>query len=341
MAQLPSQTGPVTRPRNTRRRLLALALAGALGVLAACGGGGGGGGGEEAEGPVTLNVGVIPIVDVAPLYLGMKKGFFKEENLTIKPQTFAGGAEILPAVQSGDLQIGFSNTTSMLIAASKGLPVQIIAQGVQEGATESEAWTRIYVRGDSDIRSPKDLEGKTIGINTLQNINDVMTKAALEKHGVDVSTLKFAEVPFPEAVQTLQQGDVDAVAVVEPFGTLAEESGARDIIPSIYTVEPSLTVATYFTTEQYIAQNEDVVERFVRAMNKSLEYAANNPDEVRDTLGSYTEIPDELIDKVLLGQWSTDLNQPSIELMGQLSKKYGLIEEEPNVDELIWTPGGS
>jgi len=164
-----------TRPRNVRR-LLAVALAAALGLLTACGGGGGGAAPDE---PVTLRVGVIPIADVAPLYLGMKMGFFDQEKLTIEPQQFAGGAEILPAVQSGDLQIGFSNTTSTLIAASKGLPVRIIAQGVQEGATEPESWTHLFVRPDSGIQAPKDLEGKTIAINTLQNINDVMTKAAL------------------------------------------------------------------------------------------------------------------------------------------------------------------
>jgi NitT/TauT family transport system substrate-binding protein len=338
MTQVPSLVGRWTRSRNARR-LLAVALAAALGLLAACGGSGGQG--TAADEPVTLKVGVIPIADVAPLYLGMKMGFFEQEKLTIEPQQFAGGAEILPAVQSGDLQIGFSNTTSMLIAASKGLSVRIIAQGVQEGATEPESWTHLFVRADSGIQAPKDLEGKTIAINTLQNINDVMTKAALEKQGVDVSTLQFTEVPFPEMNQALEGGDVDAIVVVEPFRTIAEQSGKRDIMPTIYNVDPSLTVATYFAMQPYIEQNQAVVERFVRAMNNSLTYAADHPDDVRATLGSYTKIPADLIGEVRLPQWGTDLNQPSIELMGRLSKQYALIEEEPNVAELIWQPGAS
>lgn len=338
MAQVPSQVGRSTRPPKARR-FLAVAVAAALGLLTACGGSGGGGTADNE--PVTLKVGVIPIADVAPLYLGMKMGFFEQEKLTIEPQQFAGGAEILPAVQSGDLQIGFSNTTSMLIAASKGLPVRIVAQGVQEGATEPESWTHLFVRSDSDIQSPKDLAGKTIAINTLQNINDVLTKAALEKQGVDVSTLQFAEVPFPEMNQALEGGDVDAIVVVEPFRTIAEKNGLRDIMPTIYDVDPGLTVATYFAMEPYIQQNQDAVERFVRAMNKSLTYAADHPDDVRATLGSYTKIPADLIGQVRLPHWGTDLNQPSIELMGRLSKQYGLIEEEPNLADLIWQPGAS
>jgi len=111
-------------------------------VVAACGDDDSGGG--EGE-PATLRVGVIPIADVAPLYLGMKKGFFKQEQLTIKPQLAEGGAAITPAVLSGDFQIGFSNTLSLLIAASKDLPVEIISQGVLAGKTEEQALQSAFV----------------------------------------------------------------------------------------------------------------------------------------------------------------------------------------------------
>ncbi|PXY22309.1 ABC transporter substrate-binding protein [Prauserella muralis] len=327
--------------RRGGRTLLALAATTLLAAAAACGGGGGDGGDDGGSGPTTVRVGVIPIADVAPLYLGREQGFFADEGLRVEPQEFAGGAEILPAVQSGDLQFGFSNTTSLLIAGSRGLPVRMIAQGVQEAATEDDSWSHIWVRADSDIREPKDLEGKRISLNTLRNITEVTAKASLEKHGVDIARLDFVEVPFPDANAALEQGQVDAIYVVEPFDTVARQSGARSIVAPLYETEASLTVATYFTTQQYLDANTDVVERFTRAMNKSLEYAASNPDEVRTTLGNYTKIPQELLGEVRLGQWSTDLNRPSIELMSDLSQKYGLLEEKPNLDELIWTPGGS
>ena len=115
-------------------KIAAVVLIAAVTVLAACGGDSGGGG--QAGKPATLKVGVIPIADVAPLYLGRKKGFFKKEKLTIDPQLAEGGAAITPAVVSGDFQIGFSNTISLLIASSKNLPVEIITQG--EGRTRPQ-----------------------------------------------------------------------------------------------------------------------------------------------------------------------------------------------------------
>ncbi len=70
-------------------------------------------------------------------------------------------------------------------------------------------------------------------------------------------------------------------------------------------------------------------------MNKSLEYAQGHPDEVRDVLLDYTQIPPEAAKAINLPVWRADLNRPTIEQLSDLSLKYGLIESEPNLDELI------
>jgi NitT/TauT family transport system substrate-binding protein len=294
----------------------------------------GGGGGGEGQ-PTTLNVGVIPIADVAPLYLGIDKGFFEEEQLTIKPQLAEGGAAITPAVVSGDFQIGFSNTISLLIAASQDLPVEIISQGVLAGKTEEQAWADLLVLKDGPIKQPKDLEGKTIAVNTLKNICEVTIKASLEKEDVAVDTLEFTEVPFPDMNAALEAGRVDGACVVEPFVSQGKAGAARGIDPFYVRTAPDLTVATYFTSTQYAEENADVVDRFVRAINKSLTYAQSHPEEVRQVLLDYTEIPPEAAEAIKLPIWRPDLNEPTIELLSELSVKYGLIEEQPDLEELI------
>jgi NitT/TauT family transport system substrate-binding protein len=328
--------GPGTR--WLRRRSVAAVMA-CIGLLAACGGDGNGGDGDGGRGgaqePVTLTVGLIPIADVAPLYLGMNQGFFEEENLTIETQFAEGGAAIVPSVISGDYQIGFSNTTSLIIAATQNVPVQIVSQGVLGGATDDESWDAVMVAEDSPIRSPQDLEGKRIAVNTLQNIGPVTINTALDEEGVDYTTVEYVEVPFPEMIPALSSGDVDAVFVVEPFVTQGEAEGARTILLPYVQTTPSLTVATYFASRQYIEENGDVVDRFVRAMNKSLEYAQENPDEAREVVLEYTEIPPEAAEAMTLPQWNSDLNLPTIEMMAELTEQYGFIDEQPDIGELI------
>jgi NitT/TauT family transport system substrate-binding protein len=294
-----------------------------------------GGSTEQQAEAVTLKVGVIPIADVAPLYLGIKKGFFEEENLTIEPQLAEGGAAIIPSVMSGDYQIGFSNAVSLLIAASKDLPVQIISQGVLGGTNEDDAWDAVVVPKGSDVKSIEDLAGKTIAVNTLNNIGPVTINSALEKAGVDYESVKYVEVPFPEMGAALEAKRVDAAFTVEPAYSGAVGAGGTAIFSSYVQTAPNLTVATYFASKQYIAENGEVVERFQRAIEKSLDYAAQNEAEVRAVVGEYTEIPAEVTDKIHLPTWKSDLNEPTIQTLSDLSLKYGFIEEQPSLDELI------
>jgi NitT/TauT family transport system substrate-binding protein len=311
----------------------------AFAALGACGGGGGGGGGSGGGGgadkPTTLKVGVIPIADVAPLYVGIKQGFFKQEKLTIKPQLAEGGATITAQVVSGDLQVGFSNTTSLIIAASKKLPVQIVAQGVQGAPSEDKAWDAVLSKKGSPITNPKALEGKTVSVNNLNNVGPLTINNAMEKAGADFRKIKYVEVPFPDANGALDTGRLDAAWVVEPFVSQGTAQGAREVLHPFEQTAPNYTVATYFTTKQYSAQNRDVIDRFVRAINKSLTYSQSHPEAVRAVVPTYTKIPKAVAAKMRLPQWGSDLNEPTIEQTADLARKYGYIEEKPDLNDLI------
>jgi NitT/TauT family transport system substrate-binding protein len=315
------------------RRLLCLAATLAAG-LAGCGGDDGGGG--SGGGPATLKVGVLPIADVAPLYLGDAKGFFQDEQLTIEPQVMQGGAEVTAAVVSGDADLGFAATEPLIVAKSKGVPVEIVSQGNQAAATEAEAWDGLMVK-DPGIEEPADLEGKTIAVNALKSMPELCARSLLEREGVDVSKVDFVEVPFPEMTAALDAGRIDATTSVEPFVSEAKASGARSLGSYLTGLEPKLTVGTYFGATQYLEANQDVVERFARAMNKSLTYAQAHPDEARKAVTGYTEIPAKVASAMKLSFWSTDLNQPSIELIADEAERFDFVEEKPNVDDLIWS----
>ena len=328
-----------------RRRALVGALVAAVALvgIAACGGGdngGGGGGGANASKPTTLKVGVIPIADVAPLYVGIKQGFFKQEKLDIKPQLAEGGATITAQTVSGDLQIGFSNTTSLIIASSKGLPVQIVAQGVQGAESEDDAWDAVLAKKGSPIKEPKDLEGQTVSVNNLNNVGPLTINNAMEKAGADYQRVNYVEVPFPDANGALDTGRIDAAFVVEPFVSQGRGQGANEVTHSFEDTAPNYAVATYFVTKQYAAQNKDVLDRFVRAINKSLDYAQSHPDLVRQVVPTYTKIPKDVAAKMHLPQWSADLNRPSIQQTADLALKYGFIKQKPDLNDMIRQPSG-
>ncbi len=323
------------------KKIRAAVAAAALLMVTACGGGsdsgsesGSTGGGDSGElTPVT--VGVIPITDVAPIYLGVQEGFFEEEGLELTLTPAQGGAAIVPAVVSGDMDFGFSNVTSMIIARSQGLPIQIVANGNSSTGDRDEDFAGVMVAGDSDIQEITDLEGKSIAVNTLNNISDNTIRAGVGESGGDPSTIDYVEMPFPDMRAALDSGNVDAIAAVEPFVTLAEEDGARMVLSNYaYPVE-DLTVAVYFSSESMLQENPEVVDSFQAAMQRSLEFAEANPDAVRAILPEYTELDQGLIEQLTLPQYPAEINRDSVRELAELAVENGMIEEVPDLDDLL------
>ena len=321
------------RPRRLHALLAALASAALL--VAGCGGDDKGGGGGEGE-QTKVKVGVLPISNVAPLYLGMDKGFFKEEKLEIEPAPAQSGNEIVTAMVSGDLQFAFLGYVPATSARAQGLPLKLIANADNGAKTADKEWTQLMVANDSPIRDVKQLEGKTIAVNALKGVGEVVIKAALEKRGVEPDSIKLLEVPFPEMPAALERERVDVIWAPEPFLTSVLAKDGREIEAPLTTLGELYPNGTYATTEQYLGENADVVERFAKAMNKSSDYATENPEEARATIPEFTKIPPEVAQKIRLPQWPTEIDRDQLQELIDYAVEYKVIEKAPPLEELIW-----
>jgi NitT/TauT family transport system substrate-binding protein len=318
------------------RAAAALALVVPL-VLSACGGSDDTSTGSDGTTKVT--VGVIPIVDVAPLYLGVKQGFFKAEGLDLDLQTAQGGAAIVPAVMSGQYQFGFSNATSLLLGASKGLDLEVVAAGNATTGVEGKDFGAVIVKGDSTIKSAADLAGKKVAVNTLNNINTTTVNEAVRQAGGDPSGIQYVELPFPDIVSAVAKGDVDAGQVVEPFLTQALEAGDRQVSSNYAATDPSLMIGLYFTSGTYADKNAATVKSFTAAMDKSLDYADSHPDEARQIVSTYTDIDAATLAKITLPKWPTAIPTDAVQKLADLAVTDGLIEKAPDLSALL--PSGS
>ncbi|MET3720985.1 MULTISPECIES: ABC transporter substrate-binding protein [unclassified Arthrobacter] len=218
-------------------------------------------------------MGVIPIVDCAPIYLGNNQGFFKDEGLQLDIQTATGGAAIVPGVVSGSFDFAFSNLISVMVAKDKGLDLKFVANGASSTGERGKDVGGIVVPASSSINSAKDLAGKTVSVNNLSNIGDTTIKSAIEKDGGDPSNVKFVEVAFPDAPAALANKQVDAAWILEPFASKAVAEGGTVVSWNFVERSPELDIAGYFTKSDTIKNKADLTAKFTRAMNKSLEYA--------------------------------------------------------------------
>lgn len=306
-------------------------------AVAGCGGGddsSSGDGGGEAGGVTTIKVSTIPTAAAAPLFVGIERGFFKE-NLRVETQFAEGGAAIIPAVQSGGAQFGFGNTVSLFLAREKGLKLPMVAAGQVAPEDEADDETAVMVPGNSDVKETTDLEGATIGVNTLQNIATLSIEAGLDKAGVDPKSVKFVEVGFPEALPAIKSGDVQAAFFGEPFTTLGAADKARVIFRPFSAGVPGGQIGAYFASEQYTEENRDVVDRFARAIEKSNRYVIDNPDSIRTSVVAIAKVPKKVADEMRLPEFVPELDQDGLQSLADTAQKYGVLKEKLDTSELV------
>ncbi|WP_305783577.1 ABC transporter substrate-binding protein [Symbioplanes lichenis] len=307
------------------RRIVAGLTALALAAGAGCGSSGGGGTTTE-NGIDQVKVGVIPIVDVAPIYLGQQKGFFAGRKIELTMESGQGGAAIVPGVVSGQFQFGFSNITSLLVAQTKNVPVTIVANGVASTGEAGKDFGGVAVRKDSPITKPADLAGKKIAVNTLKNIGDTTVRESVRKAGGDPSGISFVEMPFATMPAAVEQGQVDAAWAVEPSLSAITGAGGRVVAWNYVDAAPDLTVAAYFTSAKLAGENSDLVKRFGEAITESLTYADAHPDEVRAVLGTYTKIEEKARAALTLPKWPAEINTASVDTLAKLGVQDGIFD---------------
>ncbi|MGP4049812.1 ABC transporter substrate-binding protein [Streptomyces sp. 2A115] len=327
-----------------RRLLIGLATGAVFVAATACGssdsGGSGSGSGSGSDEPssggtTTVKVGVIPIIDVAPMYLGQKKGFYSERGIKLSLTSAQGGAAIVPGVVSGQFDFGFSNTTSLLVAQSKNVPVKAVVNGVASTGKEGADFAELAVKKGSPLKSAKDVEGKKVAANTLNNICDTSVKNSVRKDGGDPSKVQFVEMPFDQMPAAIDNGQVDAACVVEPALATIKAKGGTSIASLFVDVSPDLTVAMYFTSQQYAQKNPEMVKKFQEATAESLAYADSHPDEVREIITTYTKIPGTLLETLTLPRWPAEADRTSLEKLAELGEQDGLFDKAPDLDKLL------
>lgn len=282
-----------------------------------------------------VSVGLIPITDVAPVYLGVQEGYFKEEGLELDIQLAQGGAAIVPAVMTGDYQFGYSNVVSLLVAQDKGLPITVVSNGSTSTNEPGSDTTEVAAKPDSGIGNAADLVGKTVAVNALNNFADITIRNSIEKAGGDPKGVKFVEMPYPNMPAALERGDVDAAWTTEPFRTQILQAGGKIVASPMTDMANNFDSAFYFTSKQTLEKNPELVERFRRALEKSFDFAMKNEDKVRTIIQDYAKVTPELANSIVMSKWYKDVNMDALTKLGVAAKKYDVLKKDPDYDALI------
>jgi len=168
----------------------------------------------------------------------------------------------------------------VISAIASGADIQVVASG---GKTLQEApHMKYFVRKDSGIRAPKDLEGKTIGINSFGACAEFVTKKYLRQQGVDVGKINFLVVPDNQNEQAVSTKNVDLAIIHPPHSGGAEANGDLLRLWSDYDLDHGLGgMAPYSVNGKFARENPQAVRDVVTALAKAADWVNANPDESR------------------------------------------------------------
>jgi NitT/TauT family transport system substrate-binding protein len=294
--------------------------------------------GADAADLAKLRVSTISSIDSAALEAGKAQGYFKSEGLDVDTTPMIGGAAGLPALAAGQVQIASSNIVSVILGAKQGLDFQIIVGG---DATRDHPpdLAGLVAKPGSGIKSGKELEGKKVGVNTRNNVIWLYARAWVKKTGGDPDKVTYLEVPFPQMVDAVHQGNVDAAFVVEPFLSAGRNAGTVELVAWPYgDVHKRIPISEYVATKSYIDAHPDVIERFVRAYNKGVDWVdANEGKEAWfDLISSYTRLAPEKVKDLVPPLFPKTLSRAQIKQVSDLMREHGMLKSDFDVNSILY-----
>lgn len=275
--------------------------------------------------PDTEKIEKVRLVEVtrsifyAPEYVAIAKGFFEEEGLDVELSTAFGGDKTMTALLSGgaDIALVGSETSIYVYAQDSNDPVINFAQLTQTDGTF------LVSREKIDNFSWDLLKGSTFLGQRTGGMPQMVGEFVLKKHGIDphqdlnlIQNIDFANIPSAFA-----SGTGEFVQLFEPQASIFEQEGKGYIVASFGTESGHVPYTTFMTKDSYMKENQDIVEKFTRAIYKAQQWVkTHSSDEVAEAIQSY--FPD------------TDLKL--ISTVVDRYKEQGSFATDPILDEEEW-----
>lgn len=208
-----------------------------------------------------------------PLVAGVQEGIFEKHGLSVDLKEGTGSATTIQTVANGSDDIGYADAASMVQSVARGVDVQMVAGMVQESPLA------IFALEKSDIKAPKDLEGKTAGY-TPGSAAERLFPAYAEAAGIEAEAVSFRNVDIPTRTQLLLSGKTDFT-----FGllnvSLPNLKLACECEPVVfpYTDAGVQTLSSgIFAGEDFLEDRPETAKKFLAALEEAVDFANNNTD---------------------------------------------------------------
>ena len=200
------------------------------------------------------------------------------KNITTELVQFNNGGDLMTAMASGQVDIGYVGIAPVLSSVSKGVPVKVISSAQTEGSG-------IVVTKDSGIKSAADLKGKSIATPGEASIQHVLLSYYLKKNGLSTNDLNISAMKVPSMNDALKTKQIDGIITFQPYVSIAANDTNNVVLENSSGILPNHPCCVVVASDDFIKNHEDKTKDILDIHKNATKYindqiAAGNSSEV-------------------------------------------------------------
>ncbi|WP_295721432.1 ABC transporter substrate-binding protein [uncultured Methanobrevibacter sp.] len=229
-----------------------------------------------------VNIGHLPSDHDAALFVAKEKKMYESQGLQVEITQFNNGGDLITAMASGDIDVGYVGITPVLSSISQKVPIKIVSGAQIEGSS-------IVANKNSGINTVEDLKGKNVATPGEATIQYILLSYALNQSGVSTNNVEFTTMKAAQMTDTLKAGRIDAMIIWEPYASIAVKNGAGKLVETSGQIVAEHPCCCVVAREDFIKKHNDKLKKILKAHENATKFINENPEEASNCL------PDDIV----------------------------------------------
>ncbi|MBO7719014.1 MAG: ABC transporter substrate-binding protein, partial [Methanosphaera sp.] len=208
-----------------------------------------GGSGEK------VSIGYLPSDHDSALFVANASGMYKDAGIEVELHEYNNGGDLMSAMASGKVDVGYVGITPVLSSIQKGVPVKIVAGAQTEGSG--------LIASNANVHSITDLKGKKVATPGEASIQNMLLKYELKNNGMDPSSVESPGMKVASMNDALKTGSLDAALTYEPFVSIATELNNATMVKKSGDIYPNHPCCVVAVSDKFINEKPDTVAKIV------------------------------------------------------------------------------
>ena len=279
----------------------------------------------------TVNIGYLPTDHDAALFVANATGMFKDAGLEVELYEYNNGGDMMSAMASGELDVGYVGITPVIYSISKEVPIRIVTGAQNEGSG--------LVSHDPSVKSITDLKEKTIATPGEASVQNVLLKYALKKNGLSYSDIESPSMKVSSMNDALKTNGIDAMLTYEPYVTISKEINNQTLVESSEDILPDHPCCVVVMSEKFLSKHPDKAKKILNIHKKATDKIKADPEKIVQYLPPNI-VPDSEIEKESLThiKWVSDLNdtyKQNVYNFINIERDLGILNETVSQEKLF------